>query len=125
MNNTTPIIDIIELKLVINEAINSYLLKLESTLLQPHELFLNNFLELFKLNTTELFSAKKTISIREHRQVLQYILMTNFHLQYSKVGEITNRDRTTILHSCTTVKNLLDISDGNISRIYNKALSLI
>ena len=68
---------------------------------------LNNINSFFGVNKDSLISKTRKANIVVARQIFAYCLRKKFHLSFPVIGDILNRDHTTIIHACDKVEELL------------------
>ena len=66
-------------------------------------------------------SRKRTLVIP--RQIVAYILYRTGKFPLATIGDLMNRDHTTVIHSVRTVSELLEVKDPQLTEIYNKIKS--
>ena len=65
-----------------------------------------------------LFKKTRKEEVRVARQIVQKLLYEIFEMTYPKIGELTNRDHVTIIHSRNRIQNRID-TELHFSNMYH------
>jgi chromosomal replication initiation ATPase DnaA len=67
----------------------------------------------FNINENDLKRNSRKEEVREKRQIAMFFLLKYTHLSQEKIGEIFNKERTTVIHSRKRILNLFE-TDKNL-----------
>lgn len=77
-----------------------------------------------KLDTSEKeligVSKDKEVSLKRH---LLHWYMRKMGYKFREIGALTNRDHSTVIHSCKTIDNLIETKDCSTMELLNKLLN--
>lgn len=73
----------------------------------------------FRVTVDQLKHRSRKRPVVEARQALCYTLRYKLGYGIVRIGDIINRDHTTVIHSCRTMQNLIETDQHMRSRIHN------
>lgn len=70
--------------------------------------------EVFGVRREEILSRVRTSRISLPRQVAMHLLREHTELSYPQLGQLFQRDHSTVISNCTTVRKRIDAGDENV-----------
>jgi hypothetical protein len=62
----------------------------------------------FKLNVEDIRKNTRLAEVVDARKIAYYILRKKYHLSYSSIGKVFNKNHATVMHNLKSVKGLLE-----------------
>ncbi|MCK4540445.1 hypothetical protein KAU09_04815 [Candidatus Parcubacteria bacterium] len=88
----------------------------------PSQIEIDNLIECittsYNITKEQLLGISRVAHIAEARQVFCYCLRRRFQFSFPVIGEMINRDHTTIIHACEKIKNEI-IVNQKIQKVVN------
>lgn len=71
----------------------------------------------------EVISKSRTQDLTAIRMVAMWALRRNTEITLKTIGNLFNRDHTTVIHACQTVERLISADDSKIMAVVEKVRS--
>ncbi len=95
-----------------------------SIYIKKYEKLINEILDYYKIDKNSFFSSSREAHLVEARQIFAYCLRENFYLSFPAIGEILNRDHTTIMYAYNKIGLLIN-KNRRIKRLLKRLLGKI
>ncbi|NOZ28483.1 MAG: chromosomal replication initiator protein DnaA [Chloroflexi bacterium] len=83
----------------------------------PPEQIISLVARFFGLTAEQLTGRGRSKEVSLARQVLMYLLRTDFDFSYPQIGNLLNRDHTTIIHGVEKMKEMIETDDALHRRV--------
>lgn len=68
----------------------------------------------FNISTRDILSNKRSKNVSEPRQMAMYFIRDVLNLPYAKIGEIFDKDHSTVMHACSKIEKMSKNNDPDI-----------
>lgn len=91
---------------------------------KPLEGLLQLIADVCEVTPDEVIGDSRAVKFVIPRQVFCYVANKHYDIHPVRIGEIINKDRSTVIYSIGAVSNLLEVGDPQTTRIIDQILNL-